>query len=58
MQVTQQKNLIRQKREILVYKKERDKGKNNYDRKREREKEEKKEAKKRNKEINQEAYNI
>ena len=33
--------------EFLVYKKERIKGKNNYDRKREREKEEKKEAKKR-----------
>ena len=33
--------------EFLVYKKERDKGKNNFDRKREREKEEKKEAKKR-----------
>jgi len=33
--------------EFLVYKKERIKGKNNFDRKREREKEEKKEAKKR-----------
>ena len=33
--------------EFLVYKKERIKGKNNYDRKREKEKEEKKEAKKR-----------